>query len=90
MLLYFNCHNLLSDHLCRCLFLCVVLRAPLAAGRPDAQESLSAALIVYRVLMERSATTLVGCICIVYSYIVFYNFCMKQIVIKTKEMLHKY
>ncbi|KAK2912403.1 hypothetical protein Q8A73_006516 [Channa argus] len=42
----------------RCLFLNVLLRVHLAAGKPDVKENLDAALIVYPVLMERSATTL--------------------------------
>lgn len=47
-------------YLIRCLYLSVVLHAPLAADRPDVQESPTAALIVCPVQMERSATRLVA------------------------------
>lgn len=57
----FSLQNPLADtQLCnsfpRCLCPCVVPPAPLATGRPDVQESPTAALTVCPVLMERSAT----------------------------------
>lgn len=57
--IFFFILNRLELYLNRCQYLCAALRVPLAADRPDVQDSRTVALIVCLVQMDRSATRLV-------------------------------